>query len=133
MNSPAKVLNFLDISSVNWDPSLLFVFAGALPVAAAGFVSLDMVKKPLLTATAMIPKRRDIDAKLALGSAIFGIGWGMVGFCPGPAFVYLGRSYRAVSIYLFLLAFFLGDFLSTMPKSLSALASLSADYECSAQ
>ena len=89
MINPNKVLNFLDISG-NWDPSLIFVMMGALAVA---FVSFRWVLKrpaPLLAESFHISKKASLDKPLILGAAIFGIGWGMTGYCPGPAVANLG-------------------------------------------
>jgi uncharacterized membrane protein YedE/YeeE len=89
MANPAKVLNFLDIAG-SWDPSLAFVMAGALAVTAIGYRLLLARPKPLFAPTFQIPTRRQIDARLLLGAAIFGVGWGLAGFCPGPALTALG-------------------------------------------
>lgn len=93
MVNPAKVLNFFDIAGT-WDPSLMFVMGGALIVTALGYAFVLRLPRPLMTAGFQVPTRRDLDARLFGGSAIFGIGWGLSGFCPGglvPA-LGLGRS-----------------------------------------
>ncbi len=85
MVDPAKVLNFLDIAGT-WDPSLAFVMAGAIAVAAPGYALVRRGREhPLLEPAFEIPPSRPITAELVLGSAIFGIGWGLGGLCPGPA------------------------------------------------
>jgi uncharacterized membrane protein YedE/YeeE len=92
MSNPAKVLNFLDLTAIRtsqWDPSLAFVLAGAVLVAAIGYRLLRNQDKPLLAGRFQWPTSTTIDARLLAGAAIFGIGWGMAGFCPGPAFTTL--------------------------------------------
>ena len=84
MTNPAKVLAFLDILG-DWDPSLAFVMAGAVGVAAIGFARAKKRATPVLEDEFKIPKRRDLDMPLVLGAALFGAGWGLVGLCPGPA------------------------------------------------
>lgn len=93
MSNPAKVLNFLDIGGIasgTWDPSLAFVMLGAVPVAAIGFLVGRRRKTPVLADAFQAPQKTRIDATLILGAATFGIGWGLVGFCPGPALTALG-------------------------------------------
>ena len=87
--NPAKVLGFLDLAG-RWDPSLLFVMAGAVAVGAIAFAVARGRSASLLGAPMRIPNSRDIDRRLVGGSLLFGIGWGMAGFCPGPAVVALG-------------------------------------------
>jgi len=89
MANPAKVLNFLDLFGT-WDPSLAFVMGGAVIVAFIGFRLVFRRAKPILSQTFHLPTRRDIDARVVVGPAIFGIGWGLGGFCPGPALAALG-------------------------------------------
>lgn len=89
MIDPNKVLSFLDISG-NWDPSLIFVMLGALVVA---FVSFKLILKrpaPIWVESFHISRKSSVDKPLILGAAIFGIGWGMSGYCPGPAIAGLG-------------------------------------------
>jgi uncharacterized membrane protein YedE/YeeE len=92
MIDPAKVLGFLDLAG-SWDPSLAFVMVGAIPVAAIGFRATQSRHAPLLDTRFHGPSRTRVDAALVTGSALFGIGWGLVGFCPGPslASLALGR------------------------------------------
>ncbi|MGZ8097176.1 MAG: DUF6691 family protein [Methylosarcina sp.] len=89
MINPEKVLNFLDITG-NWDPSLLFVILGALAVATVSFRAILKHPSPVLAERFQVPSKRSIDATLIVGSALFGIGWGMSGYCPGPAVTGLG-------------------------------------------
>ena len=82
MGNPAKVLNFFDVAG-QWDPSLAFVMAGAIAISGIGYKFAFRRPGPLLGGAFHVPTARDIDAKLLGGSAIFGIGWGLSGFCPG--------------------------------------------------
>ena len=89
MVNPAKVLGFLDLAG-HWDPSLGFVMAGAI---AVGFIAFALARKrtvSLLGTDMKLPTARDIDGRLIGSSVLFGIGWGIAGFCPGPALVALG-------------------------------------------
>ncbi|CUA93427.1 YeeE/YedE family protein [Pannonibacter indicus] len=90
MVNPAKVLNFFDIAGT-WDPSLAFVMGGALAVTAAGYqILFRKGGAPLLAPRYLVPTRKDIDPKLIGGAAVFGIGWGLSGFCPGGLVPALG-------------------------------------------
>jgi len=88
MINPEKVLAFLDVAGP-WDPSLAFVLLGAGAVSGLGYFLSRRRSAPLLAAQFEIPNRRDLDARLIIGAALFGIGWGLVGLCPGPAIVAL--------------------------------------------
>jgi uncharacterized membrane protein YedE/YeeE len=88
MSRPAKVLGFLDLGAIpqgGWDPSLAFVMAGALLVTVPGFAWARRRKRPLHADKFHLPARRDIDVPLIAGAVLFGLGWGLVGYCPGPA------------------------------------------------
>jgi uncharacterized membrane protein YedE/YeeE len=91
MASPAKVIGFLDLAG-RWDPSLAFVMCGAIAVAVIGFALAGRRPATLLGTPFLLPTTRVIDARLVGGALLFGIGWGLGGFCPGPAFVALGAG-----------------------------------------
>ena len=91
MADPAKVLGFLDLAGA-WDPSLAFVMAGAIVVSAVAFAMARRRTVSLLGAEMKLPTARQIDRRLVLGSVVFGIGWGVAGFCPGPGLVALGMG-----------------------------------------
>jgi uncharacterized protein len=101
MINPAKVLNFLDIFGA-WDPSLAFVMLGAVVTAAIGYRLVLRRERPLFEAAFTLPTRQDIDAKLLAGGAIFGIGWGLGGYCPGPAIS--GLAFGAIETIVFVAA-----------------------------
>lgn len=84
MTQPAKVLGFLDIFG-HWDPTLAFVMAGALAVSSMGYALARRQIRPVIAAQHFWPKKTDIDRPLVIGSVLFGVGWGLVGLCPGPA------------------------------------------------
>ncbi len=88
MVNPGKVLAFLYVAAIaggGWDPSLAFVMGGALAAAFPAYILARRLGRPLFAATLQIPQRRDVDLRLLAGAALFGAGWGLVGFCPGPA------------------------------------------------
>ena len=95
MTNPAKVIAFLDVTGrrVPWDPSLALVMAGAIgSYASAYWWSKRALRKPLLAPRFHEPSNRKIDRRLLLGAAVFGVGWGLAGYCPGPAFVSLATG-----------------------------------------
>lgn len=89
MSNPAKVIGFLDVAGA-WDPSLAFVMMGAVAVFGLAYRLSLRRKAPLLESKFQAPERRRLDRPLVLGAALFGIGWGLAGFCPGPAVVAAG-------------------------------------------
>ena len=89
MIDPNKVLNFLDVSG-NWDPSLAFVMMGALAVTMVTFRFILKREAPVFESDFHVSKQTIINKPLIIGAAVFGIGWGMTGYCPGPAFASLG-------------------------------------------
>jgi uncharacterized protein len=103
MTQPTKVLGFLDVFGV-WDPTLGFVMAAALLVSFAGFRIARQRTKPVLAAKHLWPTRSDIDIPLLIGSALFGVGWGLVGLCPGPALVNLATLMPQVVVFLLAMA-----------------------------
>jgi uncharacterized membrane protein YedE/YeeE len=88
MADPAKVIGFLDVAG-RWDPSLAFVMAGAILV---GFFAFARARR--------LPQRREIDTRLVGGSIVFGVGWGLAGFCPGPALVDLGAGIDKATVFV---------------------------------
>lgn len=99
MANPAKVINFFDVAGI-WDPSLAFVMGGALIVTLIGYRFVLNRPAPALSPKFYLPTRRDIDLPLVGGSAVFGIGWGIAGFCPGGALPALGTGQTDVVIFV---------------------------------
>jgi uncharacterized protein len=97
MTQPAVVLGFLDIFGA-WDPRLVFVMAGAVLTTAVGYRLLLRRPRPLLAERFQWPVSRRIDARLVGGAALFGIGWGIAGYCPGPALASLGAGVPALLV-----------------------------------
>ena len=105
MIDPAKVLAFLDVAG-NWDPSLAFVMAAAIPVAMIGFRASRRCREPVCGGSFSAPTKTAPDGSLALGAVLFGAGWGLVGYCPGPALAAL--SYGDPATWLFVAAMVAG-------------------------
>lgn len=106
MANPAKVLNFFDVAGI-WDPSLIFVMGGALLTTALGYrLVFGAAAKPLFDASFHLPVNKTIDARLLAGSATFGVGWGIAGFCPGGAIPALG--FGGVTVIAFVGAMIIG-------------------------
>lgn len=106
MTQPAKVIGFLDLFGI-WDPSLMFVMGGAVLLGLAAFPWVLKQPKPLLEARFTLPEPARVDARLLWGAAWFGIGWGMAGYCPGPALVSLVTA--NLSVWVFVAAMLLGS------------------------
>jgi uncharacterized membrane protein YedE/YeeE len=125
MANPAKVLNFFDIVG-SFDPSLIFVMGGALVTTFIGYRFVLKREMPLLAERFQIPTNREIDARLIGGSALFGLGWGLAGFCPGGALPALGTGRSEVITFVvaliagILAARFLMRIVRPQPSSLSA-------------
>lgn len=105
MANPAKVLNFFDIAGT-WDPSLIFVMGGALAVTFVGYRLVLPRHTPMFEQKFALPTSRVIDARLLGGSALFGIGWGITGFCPGGALPALGTF--GADVWIFILSLVAG-------------------------
>ena len=117
MANPAKVINFFDVAGT-WDPSLAFVMGGAVIVAFIGYLFVLRRERPVYEPAFDIPTRRDVDARLIGGSAIFGIGWGIAGFCPGGALPALGTM--DPNVFIFTLALVVGIFAARSVMRLTA-------------
>ncbi|MEE7449749.1 hypothetical protein MRF4_19095 [Methylobacterium radiotolerans] len=126
MANPAKVLAFLD-GTGRWDPSLALVMAGAVTVSAAGYRLARRRGRPILAPRLDVPVRRDLDARLIAGAAIFGLGWGLAGLCPGPALTLL--TVAPAEAVTFVTAMVLGMLLLRLvpPARLEPTAVLGAD------
>ena len=105
MVNPARVQAFLDVAGA-WDPTLLFVMGAALVPSAIAYLIQHRMTRPLLGERFSIPESRTLDRQLLLGAAMFGIGWGLVGFCPGPAVA--GMVLGAWQPWLFVVAMLAG-------------------------
>lgn len=99
MMNPAKVLGFLDIAGA-WDPTLAFVMGGALLVSLPGFWLARKRQGSFFGGAFQLPTRKDIDGKLVGGAALFGLGWGIAGFCPGPAVAALSSALPEVFLFM---------------------------------
>ena len=99
MSNPAKVIHFLDIAG-NWDPSLAFVMLGAIPVAMLGFRWVEKSGQTAFRDSLHLPGTKQINKSLVLGGFVFGAGWAIAGFCPGPALVALGAGYGKALVFV---------------------------------
>lgn len=99
MSDPGKVIGFLDVTG-RWDPSLAFVMAGAILVGFFAFGLAGRRAQSFLGGAMHLPGRKDIDPILVGGSLVFGVGWGLAGFCPGPALVSLGGGYEKAAVFV---------------------------------
>ena len=109
MTNPNKVLNFLDVTR-HWDPSLALVMASAIPMSALTFWLAKRRQRPLLEPGFVLPANRRLERPLWIGSALFGVGWGLGGYCPGPAVASLADP--SIGLIGFLFALGVGLFLS---------------------
>lgn len=107
MIDPAKVVNFLDLFGT-WDPSLAFVMGGGLLVNAIATPLILKQQKPLFTEFFQVPTRTDIDVRLVGGGVLFGVGWGLAGYCPGPMLTSL--SFANMDIVTIVAAYLVGTF-----------------------
>lgn len=99
MTDPAKIIAFLDVAG-SWDPSLALVMVGAIGAYALLYRVVRRSDAPLFEESFSVPDRRDIDGRLLAGAALFGVGWGLGGFCPGPALVALVSGVPAVFVFV---------------------------------
>ncbi|THH36847.1 YeeE/YedE family protein [Aliishimia ponticola] len=123
MANPAKVLNFFDVFGT-WDPSLIFVMGGAVVVTFIGYRLVLGRSAPLMDTTFHLPTRRDLDLRLIGGSAVFGVGWGIAGFCPGGALPALGTG--RMEVIVFTIALVAGIFLAKFLQNRGAAKAASA-------
>ena len=123
MANPAKVLNFFDIAGT-WDASLIFVMGGALVTTGLGYLFVLKRPMPVFDAKFHLPTKRELDIKLIGGSAVFGIGWGIAGFCPGGALPAIGTLNPAV--LAFVAAMLVGIFGAKALQKRGAVAAQSA-------
>jgi uncharacterized membrane protein YedE/YeeE len=100
MTDPGKVIGFLDLAGA-WDPSLAFVMGGAVLVGLVAFRVAKARTQSFLGDAMQLPQARDIDARLVLGSVVFGVGWGIAGYCPGPAVVAAGALQEPAAAFAF--------------------------------
>lgn len=98
MTRPEKVIGFLDVQ--NWDPALLFVMAGAATTYMLLFPFVTRRERPVLASKFDVPTRRDLTPRLVLGSALFGVGWGLAGYCPGPALVSIPTGTTSIALFI---------------------------------
>lgn len=101
MTDPARVQGFLDFTG-HWDPTLAFVMGGAVVVHSLAYLAVKRREAPVFATSFQIPTRKDIDARLLLGAGLFGLGWGLGGFCPGPAITSLPTG--GLSVLAFVVA-----------------------------
>ncbi|MBS0581778.1 MAG: YeeE/YedE family protein [Proteobacteria bacterium] len=103
MTRPSVVLGFLDVAGA-WNPQLLFVMAGAVTTTAIGYLLVLRRRRPLFAERFSLPSARAVDARLLAGAAVFGIGWGLVGYCPGPALASLAAGSPSTLLFVAMMA-----------------------------
>ncbi len=134
MTDPQKIRDFLDLAAIpsgGWDPSLALVMGGGLIVAFVGLRLDRVLRRPLVAPAFVHGGRTAIDAPLVLGAAIFGVGWGLSGFCPGPAIADLGIM--PGSVYLFVAALFIGSWITGIIMETGSPASLPETADAAAE
>jgi uncharacterized protein len=107
MTLPRKVIGFLDVAG-DWDPSLAFVMLGAVSVYAVAYRVMARRSRPLFASELALPSQRRVEPRLVVGAAIFGVGWGLAGYCPGPGITSLGSG--ASHAFLFVAAMLVGSY-----------------------
>ena len=114
MTDPRKVQGFLDVGGIfegRWDPSRALVMGGAVLVSLIAFTTVNTTRAPWANAAFELPTRRDVDARLVMGAALFGVGWGIAGYCPGPALASILTG--GADALWFVAAMLLGMFIAT--------------------
>jgi uncharacterized membrane protein YedE/YeeE len=114
MSNPGRVTDFLDITGV-WDPMLLRVMIGALTITLPGFILVQKRPLPFFSTKYYLPTKKELDAPLISGAILFGIGWGIAGFCPGPAFASLVAL--KTESFIFIVAMIGGQFLAKLVEN----------------
>lgn len=111
MTDRNKVLNFLDLFGT-WDPALMFVMGGALLVSVPGYFFVRKLQRPILSKQFFMPTNAQIDLRLIVGAALFGVGWGLYGYCPGPAIASI--AYGKSETWVFVVAMTVGLMVPTL-------------------
>ena len=111
MSNPAKVMNFLDVAGA-FDPSLIFVMLGAVVTTYIGYRLVWRMEQPLISDEFQLPGKTEIDTRLVVGPVLFGVGWGLVGLCPGPALASL--TFGGLSALIFFITMLIGVMISKM-------------------
>jgi uncharacterized membrane protein YedE/YeeE len=124
MANPAKVINFFDFAGI-WDPSLAFVMGGAVIVAFFGYRYVLKAPTPFSGTKFHLPTNRDLDVKLLGGSAVFGVGWGIAGFCPGGALPAIGTG--RIEVFVFVGAMLAGIAAAKMLQARMAAKAVAAE------
>ncbi len=127
MTNPQNVINFLDLTG-NWDPALMFVMIGAIGVHSVAYaVKKAKIKTPMMATQYSLPVNNKVDKRLILGSAMFGAGWGLVGFCPAPAIASITGFDK--SLLIFVLSLFAGMKLFSLVTQFKMKTSKKAEKE----
>jgi hypothetical protein len=132
MTQPQKVLNFLDVTG-HWDPSLLFVLGGAVGVTVVTFRFILRRKMPVLGSRYYFSDKTKIDRPLVLGAALFGMGWGIAGYCPGPAVASMAAPNWEVLVFLpaMLLGIFIQKLMASKRATKIVVAEIAEQNDCS--